>query len=61
MRDGQVHEGNTTGNAPQEGLFDPVQLDRFIIEGHGRQIKLTEIRKKLIEVCSCQIHRMVLL
>lgn len=51
MREGQVHEGSTTDNAPQEGWFDPAQLDRFVSEGHERQIKLTEIRNKLIEVC----------
>ncbi|CAN6347230.1 unnamed protein product [Urochloa humidicola] len=50
VHDGQVHEGSMSGNAPQEGWFDPDQLDRFIVEGHERQIKLTEIRKKLIEV-----------
>lgn len=48
---GQVHEGTTTGNVAEEGWFDPAQLNRFINECHERQIKLTEIRKKLIEVC----------
>ncbi|KAF8652472.1 hypothetical protein HU200_062805 [Digitaria exilis] len=46
---GQVHEGTTTANAAEEGWFDPAQLNRFINESHERQIKLTEIRGKLIE------------
>uniref|UniRef100_A0A0A8ZSU9 Factor of DNA methylation 1-5/IDN2 domain-containing protein n=1 Tax=Arundo donax TaxID=35708 RepID=A0A0A8ZSU9_ARUDO len=44
------HEGGTTDNVPQEGLFDPVQLNRVIFKNHERQIELTETRRKLKDV-----------
>ncbi|TVU45784.1 hypothetical protein EJB05_05286, partial [Eragrostis curvula] len=52
----QVHEGGTSDNVPQEGLFNPDQQERVIFENHARQLELTEVRKKLKDVFTNMGH-----